>query len=849
MSKQPQEYLGRFILRERLAATSLATVYRADDPRSGQVVAIKVLRPFFVEESELLAHFFSESQLTANLNHPHILQILETSEDGSPWIAMEFAEKGSLAKQAGKLPTVDEVGEILSQLSLALDAAHAKGVIHGDIKPTNVFLTESGNYKLADFGMAKLAGGAHPLVRSSANTPLPTYMAPEQALDLSVNTLSDVFSLAILAYHMLTGRVPYQGSDPTTIWAKQLREHPPRPDELNPAVSPQLSEVLLQAISTNPEKRYASPTQFSEAFRVASGLSSRHPKGRPLSAIDSASTQPKSEPVADTTKESARTNEPSQIGTYGRRIFCRVCGQSNDASMPHCTKCWATLWPEDSIEVAKTSKALIQFRLAGKRARAIPLGLTALIILVTAVLLLTIESSSVPLPSTEISSVFNEGDWGAGQLGPSHTGYMPGPTPHLDGSVKWMFKTPEILWAPPAIVDGIVYLATGDRRVLALNAETGQPIWEHSVESPIDGSPAITHDTIYVGLRASKLLAIDRSTGKRKWEFITQGPIFGPPTVKDGIVYVGDLSNKLTAVDAHNGKMLWEYETHGWINSSPAVGEANIAVLVSQDGNVYFVDTETGETRYFYRTVVPAGTSPSISGDTAFIGTDGGNVLALDLNERRRPFDPQLFRINMQLFVWNMFSSDIPRQRGFQWVNTDPRFSGSIVSTPALTDDRVYVATRRGRVYAMDKFDSRTEWLFRARGAINHSLIVVGDRVFVGSDDATVYGLNTNNGDVTWEWPVPHDNLPSTSPVFSDGVLYIGTSQERPRVSLIQIDKEGNLVQEENRIEGLAWHYKYGPSPCSPGEHALVGPFNDRESARISALAAAPTCGVLYAIE
>ena len=830
MSPQLEEHIGRFALKERLASTSLATLYRAEDPRTGHRVAVKALRPFFGEEPELLAEYFSQSQRIARLEHPHIVSVSQSGEDGSPWVAMEFMGNGSLAGQMEKRANPREVGKLLSQIGAALDAAHQLGIVHGDLKPSNVFMTPSGDYKLADFGMATLAAGAHPLVRASSSTPLPSYMAPEQALDMSLSERSDVYSLAVLAYHMLTGRVPHQGTDPTTVWAKQLRAPPPRPEELNPQVPAGVSEVLLTAIATNPDNRYASPGEFAKAFAEAA-LAAPAPAEAPA--------EPELVPL----------DAGPALATAGRRIFCRVCNHANDLALAHCEQCRALLWPGDAVEEETQEKQIVERRLAGKRRRAVPVGLAGLAVLVISALFLTVGSNSVPLPATSVTSASAAGEWAMHQRDPTHSGYMPGPSPALEGTVKWTFMTPELLLAAPAVTGDTVYLATGDRRIVALSAEDGTTIWEHPLDTPVDGTPAVTEDTVYVALRSGKLVALNRQTGDRKWTFAADGPIFGAPTVKNGVVYVGDWGDNLNAVDAATGELLWRFKTHGNIYSSIAVSDEGIAVVVSGDGNVYFVDTETGGTRYFYRTVIPAGAAPAISGDRAFIGTENGVVLALDMNERRRPFDSQLLRIRTQLFIWGAIFNDPPPQRGFVWANGLSRSTDAVVSTPIATDSSVYVTTRRGSVFSLDKATSLTQWSFRARGAINTSAALVGDTLYVGSDDGMVYGLDAAAGEVLWQWEAPLNNLPSTSPVIADGALYVGTSQERPKIDLFQLGDDGKPLPEEPKLTDRGWHYRYGPSPCSPEDKDPVGPFPNMEDARWAAIATARSCGVLYAIQ
>ncbi len=281
---------GRYELREALGSGGMATVYRAYQAALDRFVAVKLIDPRLASDGTFAERFRLEARIAARLRHPHILTIFDFGEDtGTLYLVTELIEGGTLQENLGAFDSFVGIVELLEPIGLALDFAHAQGIVHRDVKPANIFL-EGSRPLLADFGIAKVIGGATDagLTAAGAGIGTPEWMAPEQLLGQAIDGRADLYALAAIAYRLLTGRLPYrlEGPDDSTLALvmRKVNTSPPPPSAINPAISPTLDAILLRALSREPEARYPHARAFIAALRGA--LVSRHsaPASQPSGA-------------------------------------------------------------------------------------------------------------------------------------------------------------------------------------------------------------------------------------------------------------------------------------------------------------------------------------------------------------------------------------------------------------------------------------------------------------------------------------------------------------------------------------------------------------------------------------
>jgi len=270
--ESPPRQLGRYRIEQILGQGQAGTVYLATDPAIDRAVAIKVLRarPEFGadEADDCRARFEREVKVAARLSHPHIVGVLDVGwEDDAMFVVMEHVDGIDLQTELeknGPLPLARAL-EVCDALAGALDAAHALGIVHRDVKPGNVLVGRDGSVKLTDFGIAHVTDSR--MTRTGMTYGTPAFMSPEQATAATIGPSSDQFSLASLLYYTLTGEVPFAGTSSATVMYRLVNEEPVPLESVNPGVPPEVGGALLRALSKNPDDRFTSCAALAEALR------------------------------------------------------------------------------------------------------------------------------------------------------------------------------------------------------------------------------------------------------------------------------------------------------------------------------------------------------------------------------------------------------------------------------------------------------------------------------------------------------------------------------------------------------------------------------------------------------
>lgn len=362
--------LGQFRVVERIGAGGMATVFKAYQPNLDRYVAIKVLPAYHARDVTFVKRFTQEARAVAKLVHPNILQIHDFGDqDNIMYIVMEYVEGGTLKDRLKRPIAVPEAIDYMIQAAEGLNCAHNNGIVHRDVKPANMLLRKDGYLLLSDFGIAKILEGTTNLTRVGTGIGTPQYMSPEQGTGQAVDRRSDIYSLGIVLFHCLTGRVPFTAENPLTITVKHLNE--PLPVEMlrKANVPMPIEQVVVKMTAKQAQDRYQTTDELINALtntlaasnlsipsRWRPGMSSAMPQ---LDMQGNVVSRPLSNPIGGQggqvgQSQSQWPNVASQplVANNQQQVVtlpCFRCGEANPSTRLFCTTCGYELADKFSV--------------------------------------------------------------------------------------------------------------------------------------------------------------------------------------------------------------------------------------------------------------------------------------------------------------------------------------------------------------------------------------------------------------------------------------------------------------------------------------------------------------------
>jgi serine/threonine-protein kinase len=259
------DHLDHYQIEQLVARSGMASIYRAIDTLTGRAVAIKIPHPEMECDPIFFERFHREADIGARLDHPGVMKVLADGDRERVYMVMEWVE-GQLLRRvmSGRKFPPERAVKIALRLLDALGYIHGQGVVHRDLKPENIMIDADDNIKLIDFGIAANAGARRITFAKLSNTMgTPDYISPEQVKGKRGDARSDLYALGAILYEMLTGKVPFQGENPFAVMNDRLLNNPIPPREIDPAITPQLQEIIYRALERDPAKRYQTAAEFA----------------------------------------------------------------------------------------------------------------------------------------------------------------------------------------------------------------------------------------------------------------------------------------------------------------------------------------------------------------------------------------------------------------------------------------------------------------------------------------------------------------------------------------------------------------------------------------------------------
>lgn len=586
---------GHYTVLKELGSGGMGVVYHCRDEFLQREIAIKMMLPELMSESDTVEIFRQEGRLAAQLEHPNIVTIhnigVENKAGGTyHYIAMEYLPGGSLRERIGKEPIQLEQGvEWMKQLCAALNYAHKRNVVHQDIKPDNIFITQDGNLKIGDFGLALIATGPGLEKQSKAS---PAYMSPELCRGEPRDHRSDIYSLGAVFFEMLTGERPFKANGMIEMALKHSTAPIPSPSKLRPEIPAVLDKMLRYMLAKQPDERLQSLGDMLPSLeklllemKVARlGVTISNPGMQAAeSGAKTESTSSGSEPTmdfrpAEETKQAAvavkeAAPPPSPIPT-------------NDPTQMDPDK-------------EKTLDLLWSFKTHG------PIGWTATPVFNRNRKQIYVSSADGALYALDMNTgamswYYETGaPCVAGVLSLGDEIYCPSSDGSLhclnanDGKSIWKFQgaSPQVA-SPVAIPDGILVTAL-DGSVKALSKKDGTVSWVYRCDKGVVMSPQVVESTAFIVSKDKGLHAVDLTKGWRKWMTESSAPLLASVLASTDSVYCAGTDGKIMACDIATGNKTWEFEA-----SSALLCRGNLEFTTlnycTKNGAVYCLDKFKG---------------------------------------------------------------------------------------------------------------------------------------------------------------------------------------------------------------------------------------------------------------
>lgn len=565
----------RYLITGALGQGGMSHVFRARDQHLEREVALKVLRPHLTDTDQ--ERFLREIKTLARLNHPGVVTIHDLGKGEVVYFVMELVEGGLFTDLGPLEPDPEPLERLLSaaiQVSETLDYVHRLGVVHRDITPRNILLTAHGFPKVMDFGLVQLAETSRQLTRTGLTLGTPHYMAPEQASGGVTGAHTDLYAFGAVLYRALTGRTPFDADNDQAVLYQQVYGELIEPSELNPAIPPALSELVVRLLAKAPSARPASGQALADALRsILAGQ------------LGAATAQ--------------RLAGPAQQGTYPygpvnprglKPVWRRSVGEGPQ-------------WPaaltaaEGFLFVGLRSEEVLVLRPADG----------------------SVEARFEAPDEVNTAPLYHQGNLAVVSRDGSLS-VLSWPS----GSQRWS----EALGALGVCPFGRSLVVSTRQGTLEGRSSFGEPLWRYQAESPFLSAPVVHRGHAYGATQQGWVHSVDAASGQGKFK-LQLGSAAAAPSAKGGLLLLPERSGELHAFDLNSREVKWTYDLEGQLWASPVCWRGHVYAAAWSDA-VRCLALESGDDVWAHPVSARITATPVIAGGVLYLTTEAGDLLALD---------------------------------------------------------------------------------------------------------------------------------------------------------------------------------------------------------------------------
>ncbi|WP_372367943.1 PQQ-binding-like beta-propeller repeat protein [Candidatus Uabimicrobium sp. HlEnr_7] len=724
--------IGNYQILSELGQGNMGRVFLAEDVKNNRKVALKVM----LEEQNKLQQkrFLREALAMSKLSHPNIIKIYDISkEEGSYYFTMRYIEGETLSSLIkNKRLTTSKIVDITTKIAHAIHYAHKNNVLHRDLKPSNIMINKNGEPIIMDFGLARQIRDRSRLSQTGDILGTPAYMSPEQANgSKSVDQQSDVYSLGICLYEMLTGRVPFSGTK-WQILAQLMNDKPLPLREHNSQIPETLEIICLKALEKRKKLRFVNALLLAEELeRFATGKASQIKKrvgatfilwleryhlpvmgalviflGMICSVLLYEQYFSKAQQICKISFE----DPPFSENVASQVTSLQIQGQVNEGHFLR------KVFIQGSEHLLKENHKF------------------------TAKIPLQYGKNVIDIVTLSNSGNWNERSWNVTRttpkkqvlfLGGNHRNrFVKQETLSDQLREKWHFESEEIIGGSAIVCSNMVYFGSDDY-FYAIDVENGTEIWKFKANDEIRATPAIKNGFVYFAAE-DMFYCLDMYCGRKQWNFFTDERSWSSPAIDENTVYVGCNDGKLFAFDAIDGHQRWRFRINdrdrgrgggrgrgrhhrNHFSAAPALYQ-NTVIATNWNGKVYCLRKSNKQLVWSFDTKQKIETSPVIVNDAVYFGSNNRKVYAL-----------------------NAKNGNVKWSFGV---------GGSVDSTPCIQDEVIYFGCDDYHIYAVDIKASLIKWKTKIESEIFSSPVIVGNRLYCCDYAGFLYLVNVETGDI-----------------------------------------------------------------------------------------------------